>query len=575
MRRILYALALTAAGGCKCDDSPKPVDAGAPPPRAVVVTETEPNDELARGLVLRSDTSVDGNLGADVAKPDVDVFILEADDAVVELSVTSPRGGDVAIEFLDEGGHVIDATNAEGLDATERYPNVRVVGRRAFRVTGAKKGAGGAYALNAKFLDAPVGFESEPNPRPVDATRVGWGTAVSGYVASPTDVDVYRFEVPPVNAGESTEEAASPTDASTATVDAGATEARRLPLRLELTGIPGAVLAAKVLSEAEAVLFEAQSDEGQPLSLRNIAIRDVDRVFFVVVYSVPAKKGDRAAFSGSVYYTLTVGPEEEGVAAELEPNDDSERATPLTGASYREGFISPRGDTDFFRIDVAEPSVAQFTLTGLDAVDLELSLVRRDGGTEETVLRSNNGALKEPERLQNVLCVDTCFLRVAAASRQVAGKWVRSDFNSEQTYRLSAELSPAADAALEQEPNNTSGQASPLSVGQPLRGTVFPKKDVDWFRIDLTQKPVKTALRISATGVLKVDVVLSLHRLDEDGSLHLVQTSPNARGDATEVIRYSAEPAVYLLELKDAKSREANFQDAYQVMVEEVSEPPQ
>ena len=62
---------------------------------------------------------------------------------------------------------------------------------------------------------------------------------------------------------------------------------------------------------------------------------------------------------------------------------------------------------------------------------------------------------------------------------------------------------------------------------------------------------------------------LYLHRVDEDGKLSLVQTSDRAKGDQPEIIRYSAEPGVYLLEVRDAKNREANFQDPYQLTVEE------
>jgi hypothetical protein len=66
-----------------------------------------------------------------------------------------------------------------------------------------------------------------------------------------------------------------------------------------------------------------------------------------------------------------------------------------------------------------------------------------------------------------------------------------------------------------------------------------------------------------------VDVGLYLYRQGEDGKPSLVQTSDRAKGDQPEVIRYSAEPGVYFLEVRDARNREANFQDAYQLTVEE------
>jgi hypothetical protein len=71
-------------------------------------------------------------------------------------------------------------------------------------------------------------------------------------------------------------------------------------------------------------------------------------------------------------------------------------------------------------------------------------------------------------------------------------------------------------------------------------------------------------------GILKVDVGLYLHRVDDGGMLALVQTSDRAKGDQPEILRYSAEPGIYILEVRDSTKRnEANFQDRYQLTVQE------
>ena len=66
--------------------------------------------------------------------------------------------------------------------------------------------------------------------------------------------------------------------------------------------------------------------------------------------------------------------------------------------------------------------------------------------------------------------------------------------------------------------------------------------------------------------------VTNEHRVEEDGKLTLVQTSDSAKGDRPETVRYAAEPGLYLLEVRDAKNREANFQDSYQLSVDEGEE---
>jgi len=66
-----------------------------------------------------------------------------------------------------------------------------------------------------------------------------------------------------------------------------------------------------------------------------------------------------------------------------------------------------------------------------------------------------------------------------------------------------------------------------------------------------------------------VHLGLYLHRLNEEGKLSLVQTADRAKADAPEIIHYSAEPGVYFFEVRDSKNRESNFQDFYQLTVEE------
>jgi hypothetical protein len=61
-------------------------------------------------------------------------------------------------------------------------------------------------------------------------------------------------------------------------------------------------------------------------------------------------------------------------------------------------------------------------------------------------------------------------------------------------------------------------------------------------------------------------------RVEADGKLTLVQTSDSAKGDKPETVRFAAEPGLYVLEVRDAKNREANFQDSYQLGLDEGEE---
>lgn len=577
MRCYLVTLSVVLAlEACTCDRASAP-DGGAPDAGPPVLTEREPNDTWERAMVIDRTSRIEANLGADPSRPDVDVFALKAVlPRTVDLSVSCPPGADLALEVIDETGTVLGAVNAAGPGGSEHLPNLDVSAQTLLRVVSLKRGAGGAYTLTARFTERQPGFELEPDDRRVDATHVALGQAISGFLAHPNDVDIFRFEMPALE-GEALEipveaDGGSPEDGGVEPGDAGAVEP--VALRIEVSALEKVAVELEVLTEAEAVLFSAKAREGSPLTLRNVGVRRSDSVVYVVLRSAASGSGKEArrGFNDALSYTLTVSQEESGASAELEPNDDAARATELTANSYREGFLSPRGDVDYFRLVVDGPSVANLALSGLERVDVTLSVVREsEGKPEEVLLKANEGGTREPEQLNSVACDGSCLVRVEAAARKVDGKWVKDDENADTPYRLAAVVVPD-DGTNEREPNNTAEAATPIAFSRAVRGTVFPKKDVDCFRVDLADRPVKTPLRATVTGVLKVDVGLYLHRVEADGKLTLVQTSDGAKGERPETVRYAAEPGVYVLEVRDAKGREANFQDSYQLTVEEEAE---
>ncbi|MDY7229758.1 ABC transporter substrate-binding protein [Hyalangium rubrum] len=346
-----------------------------------------------------------------------------------------------------------------------------------------------------------------------------------------------------------------------------------LALKIELSAIEGVRPELAVLSAAEAPLFSLRGKDGEPLALRNIGVRATDNVVYVVVKSswVGTGKEAKRAYNATTAYTLTVSLEEAGANAELEPNDELYKATPLPLSGFKEGFLAPKSDVDHYVLRTSEPMLAKVELSGVERLDLILSAVEPpagDGAQPTVTLKANDGAVKEPERLNNVSCKDTCYFRVEGASRKIDGKWVKDFENPDLPYRITITAVPD-NGSEEREPNNTADRGMDIIFGKAVRGTVYPAKDVDYYRLDLSERPVRTPIRATLLGILKVDVGLYLHRVGEDGKLALVQTADRAKGDQPETIRYSAEPGVYVLEVRDSKNRESNFQDPYQLNVEE------
>jgi hypothetical protein len=568
------ALLVAALLGAACARSSQ-VDAGAVDAGPPVLQEREPNDTAEHALLIGGTAVVEANLGADPVRPDVDWYQLRAAvPSTVDVAVTCPPGADLALEVVDETGTVLAAVNGAGLGGAERLPDLDVSGKAFLRVVSMRKGAGGAYTVAVRYMERIPGFEREPNDRRVEATPVALGQAISGLLAHGNDVDIYRYEMP--RPEEPDAGSPEPEADGGAPPDAGAPRASdappgRVPIRIDLSAVEGVAYDVQVLTEAEAVLFSARSGEGAPLSVRNVGVRATDQLVYVVVRSSPVGTGKdaRRGSNPDASYTLTAALEEAGASAELEPNDDAAHATPLPANSYREGYLAPKGDVDYYLLTTDGPAVVKAQLTGVEKVDLVLSLVSAAERQPEVVLlRANEGGAREPEQLNDAFCPGSCLFKVEAAARKVDGKWVREDENADGVYRLTATVSPD-DGTEEREPNNTPAQATTVALGKPIRGTIHPRRDVDYFRLDLSDRAVKTALRATVTGVLKVDVGLYLHRLEADGKLTLVQTSDSAKGDRPEVIRFAAEPGVYVLEVRDTRNLQANFQDSYQLVVEE------
>ncbi|HZA13928.1 MAG TPA: ABC transporter substrate-binding protein [Myxococcaceae bacterium] len=568
-RRINWVCALLVAAACGCSDrggekaSAGPVDAG-----PSQIAEKEPNDRPEQAVAIAGNAIVAASLSADPSRPDEDWYVVSSPTPrQVDVALSGIAGADAAIAVFDQDRNPVLTVNSEGEGKGERFPNLGLSQKLFLRVTGGKKGSGGAYTLTVLFSDPITGFEREPNDRAADAHPLQLGQPGQGFLAHSTDQDWYRVEIPPP----------SPTPAQVpegTSPDAVAVqpEPPSTALRIDVTALQGVRLEVAVLSAAEAPLFEVRGKDNEALTLRNVGVRADDRTVFVVVKSAWTGTGKdaRRGFSAEQPYSLSVSVEPAGANAELEPNDDLARATPLTANGFREGFISPKTDLDYFVLRTPQPVLARFQLSGVDRVDLALELVRpKEGGGVETVLRANDGELKEPEQLNNVACSGECFVKVEGALKKVDGKWVRDYENAEQAYRLHVTVLPDS-GAEEREPNASVDTATAIALGQPIRGTIQPKKDVDYYRLDLSNRPARTPIQATLLGILKVDVGLYLHHVEDGGALALVQTSDRAKGDQPEILRYSAEPGIYVLEVRDSTKRnEANFQDRYQLTVQE------
>ena len=169
--------------------------------------------------------------------------------------------------------------------------------------------------------------------------------------------------MPPGSTG--TENPAGTPEAVAQAADAGPAmpvEPPGVALKIELSSIEGVRPELAVLSAAEAPLFSLRaSKEGDALTLRNIGVRGTDKVVYVVVKSgwVGSGKEAKRTYNATTPYTLSVSMEEAGANAELEPNDELYKATPIHGSGFKEGFLAPKNDVDYYVLRTTEPMLAK------------------------------------------------------------------------------------------------------------------------------------------------------------------------------------------------------------------------
>jgi hypothetical protein len=516
------------------------------------VVEREPNDALDRAQVLTAPSRLKGDLHPvqPASQPDEDWYLVQPGAAPSDLSIAVGdfAGGRIVLEVYDHDHNRLLAATATGPLQPVVVPSLRLKDALLLRVASVK-GATGNYALTLGISPTDPDAEIEPNDRAVDATPLPLGHALHGSLAGPQDRDWYRIELRS-NAGTetaTTDASAPDSGAAEAGVPDGGVAAPSRMLRLTLSGLPETKLRLEIFDQAQRPLSQADSHSaGEGIRLRDVLLpADCDAILIAV-----------ASASGKTPpapYQIQAQVEPAPPGLELEPNDTFAQATPIE--DWRVGYLAPAGDIDVYRLRISAPSLLRAEVSGIDGVDTELTLVDAPAGPgqrERVLSRVNEGGPKEAEIIPGaVLPIGDHFLRVQAAAHQVGKKWVRDQENADATYRLAVQLTPD-DGTFEHEPNDQPGQATDIRIGQSLHGYAYPRRDVDFYRLDLSAQPVAQGIVIHLGGVAKVPLALSLHAASPDGAHpgSLINTIDHQQTGAAEEIRVKLEPGVYLISVR-------------------------
>ena len=255
--------------------------------------------------------------------------------------------------------------------------------------------------------------------------------------------------------------------------------------------------------------------------------------------------GNNASSAESFPMTLTFTPQPD----KFEPNNNFIDAKPLTPGGEIAFNILPRGDNDWFRIDV--PSSGELTAI-IDPSPENLDLHYRVWNANHDVLRD----WIPPYRLGGVTegfadlpGPGTYFLQISDG-----GNNARSIDHAVLKTGFIATVDPT-------EPNNSFGEAKPIPLGVPHTGYILPRGDVDWLRLDIDQPG---SLDIEIDNVDKaLDVSFRLWTEDREAGSWFVPARPGGPVYATIPV---TKPGAYRLEIADSGSN-ARSANGFTVMV--------
>lgn len=225
------------------------------------------------------------------------------------------------------------------------------------------------------------------------------------------------------------------------------------------------------------------------------------------------------------------GPEAAG-------NDTYGGAQPLPLAAAVDATILPRGDADWYSVEV--PSAGELAVDAATAPP-QLDVYARVWNADHAVVADWQGAKGAGGALSGRYAIP-------APGRY----WIEvtdgnNDAESTEPFRIGVDFIPASDPF---EPDNTSGVASPLPFGSEVKPVIYPRGDADWYKVWV---PEPGLLSVGATGVPPA-LGIAMRVWDLNGRVVRDWALPPRPGGDTLLEAELAEPGVYFIETVDGSN---------------------
>lgn len=221
---------------------------------------------------------------------------------------------------------------------------------------------------------------------------------------------------------------------------------------------------------------------------------------------------------------------------EAPDNDSFGRAQTVSLATEAKVRITPRGDADWFRVDVPTAGELRVTTNGQPAeLDISARVLNADGRD----ITGWQGAPKKGADLEGRFALPepgAYWIQVADGN---------NDGESSAAFTVSLDFIAADDPF---EPNGSMAAAAPLPVDVTLRPSIFPRGDTDWFKVWIPEPGLLQILATEVPDVLDVAVqVFDLNRKSLSGWI-----GPDRKGGDTVFDARLPEPGTYIIEVADS-----------------------
>lgn len=350
-------------------------EAGADPKQRYVMTlefspsqgrEREPNDKALQANVLIPGGMVRGhffpsrNLLAeeeDYAEEDWFRINVNRDGRyLLNIDVSEVPGIDIVLEVYSPNSYKVGGADAGGLGDPEILRGFGIQGPVHYYLRVRSKAARGwnsqiPYQILTELVPYRGASEFEPNNQRLEATAFE-GETIEGTLAPAGDEDWYKIEV---------------------------SEEDRYLLTVELSGLAGMDARLRVADDiGRTIVLIDNLGKEQPEVLTGLGVSR--GVYYLVVSE---KSGKRSDPRRGYRLTKRIAAYQEGL--EFEINDSSSAAQSIKVGRSIDGYIAPKGDTDWYEFNVYSQSDLVVELTGVLNVQLELTLFDQDVRPLETL----------------------------------------------------------------------------------------------------------------------------------------------------------------------------------------------